>query len=103
MTPPPTPFDVPIIILGFNRPAYLDVLCRGLLTQRLVRPDPAKVHLMQDGAVSPRTGHRFAAEADMAENLAVFRRHFPEGQVHQASHNLGIAENILRGQRLAFE
>jgi hypothetical protein len=95
--------DAPVVIFGFDRPHYLDRLCAGLAAQMQLRPDPARVFLMLDGAVSRRTGHRYASRAKLAESEAVFRRHFPEGEVHAARHNLGIADNVLRGQRHAFE
>jgi hypothetical protein len=95
--------EVPIVIFAFDRPDYLAALCRGLLAQTQVKADPTRVHLVQDGAVSARTGRRHARPADIARSVAVFREHFPQGQVHAAPHNLGIAENILRGQVLAFE
>ncbi len=95
--------EVPIVIFAFDRPDYLAALCKGLLAQTQVRADPTRVHLMQDGAVSARTGRRHAWPAHIARSIAVFREHFPQGHVHAAPHNLGIAENILRGQVLAFE
>lgn len=95
--------DAPIIIYGFDRPHYLERLCAGLCAQSQLRPDPARVHLLLDGAVSRRTGHRYTTRAKLAESEAVFRRHFPRGEVLAARHNLGIADNILRGQRHAFE
>ncbi|MEO3473710.1 hypothetical protein AAFN86_17715 [Roseomonas sp. CAU 1739] len=95
--------QVPIVIYAFDRPDYLDVLCRGLLAQTQVRADPARIFLLQDGAVSARTGHLHARPALINRSTEVFRRHFPEGQVVAASHNLGIAENVFRGQRHVFE
>jgi hypothetical protein len=95
--------EVPIVIFAFDRPDYLAALCRGLLGQTQLRADPSRVHLVQDGAVSARTGRRHARPADIARSVAVFREHFPQGHVHASPHNLGIAENILRGQVLAFE
>jgi hypothetical protein len=100
---PPGLTDVPIVIFSFDRPDYLATLCRGLLAQTQVRAAPSRVHLMQDGAVSRRTGRVHGAPALIARSMRVFREHFPEGQVHAAGENLGIAENILRGQRLVFE
>jgi hypothetical protein len=94
---------VPIVIFAFNRPDYLAALCKGLLAQTQVRADPSRVYLMQDGAVSALTGRRHAQTADIESSIAVFREHFPGGHVHAAEHNLGIAENILRGQTLVFE
>jgi hypothetical protein len=95
--------DIPIIIFAFDRPDYLAALCRGLLAQTQMRVDPSRVHLVQDGAVSARTGRRHGRPAGIARSIAVFREHFPHGHVHPSRHNLGIAENILRGQALAFE
>jgi hypothetical protein len=95
--------EVPVVIFAFNRPDYLAALCRGLLAQTQVKVDPSRVHLMQDGAVSARTGRRHALPGMIERSAAVFREHFPQGHVHQSPHNLGIAENILRGQALAFE
>jgi hypothetical protein len=95
--------EVPVVIFSFDRPDYLAALCRGLLAQTQMRVDPARVHLVQDGAVSALTGRRHALPVNIARSVAVFREHFPDGQVHQSRENLGIAQNILRGQTLAFE
>lgn len=94
---------VPIVIFSFDRPDYLERLCRGLLAQTQIRPDPSRVFLMQDGAVSPRTGHRYGRPARMRRAVEAFRALFPEGQVLAAEGNLGIGDNILRGQRHVFE
>jgi hypothetical protein len=94
---------VPIVIYSFDRPEYLERVCRGLLAQAQVRPDPARVFLLQDGAVSARTGHRFGRPLRMKQCVDLFRDLFPEGQVLAAQHNIGMAENILRGQRHVFE
>jgi len=94
---------VPIVIFSFDRPEYLDRLCAGLRAQTQVRPDPARVVLMQDGGVSALTGHRHGRPGLIQRSIETFRRHFPEGQVVASPRNLGIAENILRGQRHAFE
>jgi hypothetical protein len=100
---PSGPVPVPIVIFSFDRPHYLDVLCRGLLAQTQARVDPTRVCLAQDGEVSALTGHRHAMPARLRRSVEVFRQHFPEGQVLAAPHNLGIAENVLRGQRHVFE
>ena len=94
---------VPIVIFSLDRPDYLERLCRALVAQTQIRPDPARVILMQDGAVSPRTGIRYGRPAQMQRCVQVFRAAFPQGQVLSAEHNLGIADNILRGQRHVFE
>ena len=95
--------DVPIIIYAFDRPHYLDRVCAGLVGQRHLRADPSRVHLLQDGAVSKRTGHQHGRPGLIARSIEVFRHHFPEGHVHAAPDNIGIAENVLRGQTLVFE
>ncbi|MBR0649454.1 hypothetical protein GXW78_07265 [Roseomonas terrae] len=94
---------VPVVIFSFDRPQYLEKLCRGLLGQTQVRVDPARVILAQDGEVSALTGHRHALPRRLRRSIEVFRHHFPEGEVLAAEHNLGIAENVLRGQRHVFE
>ncbi|GGI99222.1 hypothetical protein [Neoroseomonas lacus] len=94
---------VPIVIFSLDRPDYLERLCRGLLAQVQVRPDPSRVFLMQDGAVSPRSGRRYGDAARMQRCVHVFRSLFPHGTVVPAGDNLGIADNILRGQRHVFE
>lgn len=95
--------DVPVVIFAFDRPDYLAALCKGLLAQTQVRVDPSRVHLVQDGGVSALTGRRHALPGKIARSVAAFRAHFPQGHVHQSRVNLGIAQNILRGQVLAFE
>jgi hypothetical protein len=92
----------PILIISFNRPDYLARLCGSLKAQKGVTLDPANIHLMQDGARSPRSGLSYATEEELAASVAVFREHFPEGQVHAAPDNLGIAMNMLRAERHAF-
>lgn len=94
---------VPIVIFSFDRPDYLERLCRGLLGQTQIRPDPSRIFLLQDGAVSRRTGHRYGRPGPMQRCVALFREIFPEGQVLASPHNLGMAANILRGQRHVFE
>ncbi|MFC3127017.1 hypothetical protein ACFOD4_18270 [Pseudoroseomonas globiformis] len=93
----------PIVIFAFNRPDYLRRLCRSLKAQQGVALHEADIHLMQDGAVSPRSGMRFAEDAEIAANIAAFREELPRGQVHAAPKNLGIALNLHRGEALAFE
>ena len=101
--PAPRVLDIPVILFGFNRPAYLERVCASLLRQRGVTLDPRRVFLLQDGAVSPRTGLRYAEDAEIEASIAAFRAHFPRGQVAAARANLGIAANIRRGEVLAFE
>jgi len=101
--PAPRVLEVPVIVFGFNRPEYLDRVCASLLRQRDVVPDPRRVFLVQDGAVSARSGLRYAEDAAIEASVAAFRRHFPRGHVAASRANLGIAANIRRGEVLAFE
>ncbi|WP_245214721.1 hypothetical protein [Roseomonas indoligenes] len=101
--PAPAVLDVPVVLFAFNRPDYLDRVCASLLRQRGAALDPRRVFLLQDGAVSPRSGLRYAEDSQVEASIAAFRRHFPRGHVAAAPHNLGIAANIRRGEVLAFE
>lgn len=103
MDPLPRPLTTPIVIYAFNRPEYLERLCLSLRAQQGVLLDEANLHLLQDGAISPRSGVRFAEDEAIEANIAAFRRIFPRGQVHAAPDNLGIALNLQRGETLVFE
>lgn len=95
--------SAPIIIYAFNRPDYLDRLCLSLKAQQGVTLRDGDVHLLQDGAVSPRSHVRFTEQSLIEANIATFRQHFPGGHVHAAPKNLGIALNLQRGESLVFE
>ncbi|MXP62406.1 hypothetical protein E0493_03440 [Roseomonas sp. M0104] len=95
--------DTPIILYSFDRPGYLERVCASLADQRGVRFDPGRIWLLQDGATSARTGRRHGDAQAIDESISVFRRYFPRGQVRESRHNLGVARNILRGERLVFE
>lgn len=102
-TTAPIAIDTPIVLYAFDRPDYLDRVAASLAAQRGVVLDPSRIFLVQDGAVSPRSGKRFAADADIAGSIAAFRRHFPDSPMLASPHNLGVARNILRGERLVFD
>jgi len=101
--PAPRVLDVPVVLVGFNRAAYLGRVCASLLRQRGLALDPRRVFLVQDGGVSPRSGVRYAEEAELAASVAAFREHFPRGHVAVSPVNIGIAANIRRAEVLAFE
>jgi hypothetical protein len=92
----------PIAVIAFNRPHYLKQFLASLAAQQ-PRINPRRVHLVQDGAVNRYSGIRYAADADIAASISVFRNHFPIGHVHSSPQNLGIAENVLRAEKLLFE
>lgn len=93
----------PVILFAFARPDYLRRLCLSLKAQQGVELPDGQVHLLQDGARSRRSGIVYGDPAKIAESIATFREVFPAGQVHAAPENLGVAMNILRGERLAFQ
>lgn len=95
--------ETPIVIFSFDRPHYLRRFCLSLKAQQGVELDPRRIILMQDGAVSHRSGVRYAEDARLAESVEVFREIFPTGKVMQAEENLGIAFNIRRGETHVFE
>jgi hypothetical protein len=91
----------PIAVISFNRPNYLRQLLASLVAQQPAIK-PSRMHLFQDGAVNRYSGIRYAEDADIAASLALFREFFPQGHVHASPDNIGIAENILRAERLFF-
>lgn len=95
--------STPIIIFSFARPEYLARLCASLKAQERVTIPQHQIYLLQDGAVSPRSGVRYTDDALIEQCIATFREAFPDGQVVAAPHNLGLALNILRGEQLVFE
>lgn len=94
---------VPVILFGFREPARIARLSAALRAQRGVVLDETRLFLLMDGAVSSRTGRRYATGAEIAAGIAAFRAAFPRAQVLPAAENLGIARNIARGESLAFE
>lgn len=93
----------PIIILSFDRPHYLERLCRSLKSQKFFAPDEGNVHLFQDGGISPRSKIEYAGQDKIDACIATFKAAFPKGKVHAAPNNHGIALNFRRAEKLAFE
>lgn len=92
----------PIAIMSFNRPGMLERVLVSLKAQTLPVAEQ-RVHLFQDAARNPFGGTSRATEEDIAACIGVFHRHFPDGVVHEAPHNLGIALNFDRAERFFFE
>jgi len=93
--------DIPLAILSFNRPAYLSQVLESLTAQTALNGRP--VHLFQDNAVNIHSNVRHARDEDIAANIDIFKARFPQGVVHLAPHNLGIALNFLRAEQFMFE
>jgi hypothetical protein len=99
----PRAITTPIVIFAFDRPHYLRRFCESLRAQQGVVLNERRIYMVQDGAISPRSGLRYASDAILAESAAVFRGAFPRGQVLASPQNHGIAMNIRRGESLVFE
>ncbi|SFU46754.1 hypothetical protein SAMN02799631_00777 [Methylobacterium sp. 174MFSha1.1] len=95
--------SVPIIIMSFDRPEYLERFCVSLREQVGFDLDENLIHLMQDGGRSRRTGCVYANEEALDASAAVFKRHFPHSHLHRAEENLGIAMNFERAEKFAFQ
>jgi hypothetical protein len=92
---------VPVAILSFNRPDYLEPVLESLAAQTAL--GDRSVFLFQDNAVSSHSGIRYAEDRDIAACVKIFRRVFPAGTVVLAEHNLGIARNFLRAEETVFK
>lgn len=95
--------EVPVAVMAFDRPAYLARVLQSIARQRPSGRLKPRYFLFQDGAVSPRTGAKFADPAAVAASAAVFRRYLPQGVVVDVAHNLGVAMNFDRAERLLFD
>ena len=93
----------PIAIMSFNRPGYLAKTLASLKAQTPESLHGREIHLFQDGAVNLYSKIRYAAQADINRSMAIFREHFPQGQVHFWEHNVGICENFCRAESHLFQ
>lgn len=93
----------PIVLMGFNRPAYFERVLASFKSQRDIELNESDIFLFQDGAVNAISGKRYASDEDIAENVRLFHVYFPGGTVFQANSNLGVALNFERAERYVFE
>jgi hypothetical protein len=93
--------DIPIALLSFNRPQYLSQVLDSLAAQTAL--NGRRVHLFQDNAFNPFSHIRYAADEDIAACVRLFSARFPDGVVHVAPHNLGIALNFRRAEEFVFD
>lgn len=94
--------STPIAIMSFNRPLHLEKVLISLKAQTLAVAEK-NVHLFQDGARSEFGECSRATPEEIAACIASFRRHFPNGVIHEVQTNLGIALNFERAERFFFE
>jgi hypothetical protein len=91
---------LPIAILSYNRPDYLEQVLETLAPTLL--PDD-RCFLFQDGGWDPISRERTADEDVLHASVAIFQRLIPQGQVFASPVNLGIAGNYRRTERYLFE
>lgn len=94
------PFDYPIAVISFNRPAYLRRVLLSVKGQNSSF-DEERIALFQDGA--PAGPDEAANKARVAESVGIFREIFPKGKIFASAGNLGIGMNIDRAERWVFE
>jgi hypothetical protein len=94
----------PVAVLSFNRPEMLASVLRSLLYNRsLADGDVASIHLFQDGAVNAFSDRRYASDDDIAACIETFKNLVPEGTVHLADGNIGVALNYERAEAFMFD
>jgi hypothetical protein len=98
-----TDLEVPVTIISFDRPHYLERVCRSLQSQHDFRIRDDRVILAQDGAVNAMSGRRAASDENIEQCVRVFRDFFPRGTVLDYSRNLGVALNIHRAEHHVFD
>jgi GT2 family glycosyltransferase len=91
---------LPIGVLSFNRPDYLEQVLTSLSAQ-LVPDDHC--YLFQDGAWNPCSGETRAQEAELWRCVEVFSRLIPAGRVFASPMNLGVAGNYRRAEAYIFQ
>ncbi len=78
-------------------------MLRSLAAQRSADLDRRSIWLFQDGSRNPFSGVVRGDPAKIEHNILLFRHYFPDGLVHEAAQNLGVALNFDRAERYAFE
>ncbi len=89
--------------MSFDRPIYLERVLQTVVAQRPFRQRTPVFYLLQDGSVSRRTGRVFGDQEKILRSREIFARYLPQGQLHASEHNLGVAMNFDRAERLVFE
>lgn len=95
--------QLPILILSFNRPRYLQQVLDSLKSQESIDLSERRVALFQDGSWSPSLKKHHTDQSLISENISLFKAQFPHGTVFDSEVNLGTALNIDRAERYAFE
>jgi glycosyltransferase involved in cell wall biosynthesis len=91
---------LPIVILSFNRPAYLRQVLASLKPQ-IVRND--EIYLFQDGSWNDFSRRNKCKKQAIAECLDIFNEYFPGAKIFPSPTNLGIAGNYRRAEKYVFD
>jgi hypothetical protein len=94
---------VPIVIVSFDRPDYLQLVLESLNSQSGVNLIRHPIFLFQDGSVNDFSGRQYCDAAAAERNVAIFRALVPHGVPMVAEANLGVARNFDRAERFVFE
>ena len=92
---------IPISIVSFNRPDYLERLLISLKAQ--TDTGNVEYHLFQDNAINKFSGKQYAKLEEINQCCMVFNKYFPEGEIHLSPFNIGIALNYDNTFRHIFE
>lgn len=95
--------QIPIVIMSFDRPKYLERVLQTVVAQRPFRKREPVFYLLQDGSVSPRSGRVFGNQEKILCSREIFAQYLPQGLLYASEHNLGVAMNFDRAERLVFE
>lgn len=90
---------MPIAILSFNRPQYLEQVLRSLRGQV---SEADTIVLVQDGVRNPYSGRVKATTESIQQCIDLFRAMVPWGTVLASRVNLGIALNYERAENYVF-
>lgn len=93
---------IPVCILSFNRPSYLEVVLKSIKSQIDIDLRDFDFNFFQDGAVNPFSGKRKAQDGDIESCVRLFKEYFPDGNIFLSEKNLGVALNFERAENFAF-
>lgn len=93
---------LPIAIMSFDRPDYLEAVMQTLVRQTGFGGRQPEVFLFQDSGRAASTGEVYADPVKIAQCVELFRQYFPGGEVFEAPFNLGVAHNFDRAEKFFF-
>lgn len=96
-------YHAPIGIMSFDRPDYFDKVLQSLVSQIPAGVGSRPIYLFQDGARNSFSGNIYASQDLIDTNVQLFQKYVPHGTVLESPHNLGVALNYDRAERLFFE